>query len=577
MARPQSEVSPLGKWAAGGVLSSRHVLWLVLAAFIIGLFLYGPALGGGFVFDDEGLPFRRGFQDEPIASWLLGVRPILMFTYWLNSAASGNDPRGYHLLNLLIHAVNTGLVFAVLFRLLSLAGWDLARRRIAAVGGAAIFLVHPLATESVSYIAGRSESLAAMFMLLAWVVFLNASGQPISWRRSTVVVALFGLAVAAKENAVALVGVLLLTDVFWPKPFSLERLRQNRRLHFLIAPGFAAGLAWVARVLADAGSAGFKVQGVAWYQYAFTQSRAIFKYLQLAALPFGQSLDHDFPVSRTLAEHGALWCLLALAAITAAAIAFRRRYPLACFGWLLFLVLLAPTSSVVPIADPLVERRMYLPLFALLLVACEAVRRRWSESTAAIVAVVAFAFAVLCYHHNQLWAHPDRLWARAALESKQKGRPYWHLAETLIAENRCSEAVPYLARGERLMPADYSIQVAWGKTLECMGRPEDALHRLERAAVIRPDSRVYQWIGLLEGEMGRKDAAGLALQQAVRLNPRDSSAHSALGLWYESLGNAPCALREYRAALTSDPHNNEALGGLGRLEILGTASAPGGQ
>src|ERR1039458_10822608 len=83
-------------------------------------------------------------------------------------------------LNVLIHAINTGLVFMVLFRLLSLAGWERAKRQAAAVVGAAVFLVHPIATESVSYIAGRSESLAALFMLLTYVVFLGRYPEAIS-------------------------------------------------------------------------------------------------------------------------------------------------------------------------------------------------------------------------------------------------------------------------------------------------------------------------------------------------------------------------------------------------------------
>jgi len=123
-----------------------------------------------------------------------------------------------------------------------------------------------------------------------------------------------------------------------------------------------------------------------------------------------------------------------------------------------------------------------------------------------------------------------------------------------------------------LKPADYSIQVARGKVLECVCRREDALKRLERAAHIKPDSRVYQWIGLLNGEMGRKEDAGTALREAVRLAPEDSAAHSALGLWYEALGNAIQAEHEYRAALSVDPNNTEALTGLGRIQSLKAAA-----
>src|ERR1035438_1010755 len=103
-----------------------------------------------------------------------------MFSYWLNFGISGLDPYGYHIVNLLIHATNTGLVYVVLFRLLALAGWERAKRQRAAIIGAAVFLVHPLATESVSYISGRSESLAALFILLTYVVFLGRYPEALS-------------------------------------------------------------------------------------------------------------------------------------------------------------------------------------------------------------------------------------------------------------------------------------------------------------------------------------------------------------------------------------------------------------
>ena len=122
------------------------------------------------------------------------------------------------------------------------------------------------------------------------------------------------------------------------------------------------------------------------------------------------------------------------------------------------------------------------------------------------------------------------------------------------------------------MPRDYFIETAWGKVLECEGRREDALQRLQRAATIVPTSTVYQWIGLLYGEMGRKEEAGVALQKAVQLGPGDSGAHSGLGLWYESTGNAVEAEGQYRHALQIDRHNREALGGLARMQRLTTGA-----
>src|SRR5690348_4194446 len=88
-----------------------HTLAVVLLALAVGAVLYAAALNGKFVFDDETLPFRRGIQNEPLTAWIHGVRPFLMLTYWLNYVLSGQETYGYHALNLLLHALNTGLVF----------------------------------------------------------------------------------------------------------------------------------------------------------------------------------------------------------------------------------------------------------------------------------------------------------------------------------------------------------------------------------------------------------------------------------------------------------------------------------
>ena len=550
-------------------LRLSHVLWFLLAATVAGAVLYSPALHGRFVFDDETLPFRIGIHDSSLGAWLTGVRPFLMFSYWANYTISGEDSYSYHVLNLLIHAINTSLVFVVLIRLLSLAGWCRSKGYTAAVVGATVFLIHPLATESVSYIAGRSESLAALFMLLAYVVFLDGNSEPLSWKRSILILMLFGVAVATKEHAVALAGVLLLTDLSWPRPFSIEGVARNHRLYLLMTAGLVVAGAWVARVLNGAVSAGFSFKDFTWYQYAFTQARAIFKYIRLAVIPIGQSVDHDFPGSRTVTDYGAIFWIALLAALVVTAILFRARYPLACFGLFLFLILLAPTSSVIPIADPLVERRMYLPLIGLILIACEgASRMRWSTGFVSLVVVILMTFGGLCYERNRLWGNPEQLWASAAQESTTKGRPYLGLVQTLIAANHCADAIPYLERGEQLMPRDFAIQLAWGKVLECQGKREDALKRLERAADILPNSMVYELIGLLCSEMGRTERAGTALRKAEQLGPGSFTAHSAMGLWYESVGNAHEAEREYRAALAIYPYSVEAQAGLARIQNL---------
>jgi hypothetical protein len=544
---------------------------VTFAAFVIALNLYSPALNAPFVFDDFFLPYQREFPQDLLA-WVSGVRPFLMLTYWLNARLSGDSPLGYHFLNLIIHAVNTGLVFLVLSRLLALSGGISARAiKVASIIGAAVFLVHPLQTESVSYIAGRSESLSAMFVLLAYVVFLYRRQEGVSWVETAVVLALFAFGVSTKENAVSLAGVLVLTDVYWPQPFSTRGLRNNWKLYVAMVPGAILAAWQVFRMLAGAPTAGFSLRDVTWYQYGFTQARAFFTYVRLAAIPAGQSIDHDYPVSHTILEHGAIFYLAALAGVIAVCYRWRRRYPLACFGLFLTLILLAPSSSIVPIRDSLVERRMYLPLVGLILIGCEIakhIRVRPFTGYAVCGAMLA-VFSVLCYQRNLLWAQPSRLWAEAALESTGKGRPYANLVDQLVEERRCSVAIPYLQHAEQVLPNDYSVELAWGRTLECVGQNDQALGKLLRAAEIRQTSEVYRLIGLLYGEMGRPEEAGVALRRAVALDPQSQQAGDALALWNDWMND--------QAAKKKAPGANPVFAPRGGTAPAGVQPAPKAQ
>jgi protein O-mannosyl-transferase len=547
----------------------RSAAWLCLGLFAVILWLYSPALNGHFIFDDLALPFCRPIRYASLSTWIsnTGVRPVLMVSYWLNYQISGDAPFGYHFANLIIHFVNTVLVFMILLRILQIAGWIDRRARMASAIGALVFAIHPLQTESVSYIAGRSESLAALFLLLAYVVFLYRRKEAISWWEAVLVLVLFAAAVKTKENAVALAPLLILTDLSWPDAFSFRGLGRNWRLYSLMIPGAIFAAAGVFRLLASAGTAGFSVSTFKWYQYAFTEVRAIFAYIRMAIWPHGLSLDHDFASSYTILDHGAIGWMILLVALLAVSIALRRRCPLFCFGLLMFLICLAPTSSVVPLDDALVDRRMYLPLIGLILIGCE-VGMRLKLSAAAWVTSLCIAGIVLgalCYNRNRLWGNPEKLVEIAAANAVHNPRPLLNFAEILIEKSECASARPYLVRAERRLPNNYYVNVTWGRTLACLGDLDHAIERFETAAKLKPTSQVYQWLGLADAEIGRPADAVDALKRAVQLDPQSAPAHGSLALWFENNHDFSEAEKEYRIAASLDRDDSWARQGWMRM------------
>ena len=340
-----------------------------------GFVAYSPAMRGPFLFDDNFLPFRTPGYPMELRAWLGAVRPFLMLTYWVNAQISLEETHSYHAVNVTLHCVAAFLLFLVIRRLLAWAGTRDHNRDLLAAIAATVFLLHPVQAESVAYIAGRGDCLSMVFVLGAFAVFLYRPQPSVTWFRAACVLGLFLLALFSKEQAVALVPLLLFTDFWWNPGFSLSGIRGNWRLYAPVFAGAAGGVAFFWQLVVSAPTAGFGMKDFTWYQYFFTQCRVLFVYLRLFVAPYGQSLDYDFPISMTVTEHGAIIGLIGLAAISVLAWTWRKRYPLGAYGWFAFLLLMAPTSSILPIRDPIAERRMYMGMLGLLLIAVEALRQ----------------------------------------------------------------------------------------------------------------------------------------------------------------------------------------------------------
>lgn len=533
---------------------------LLLAA----LQAYAPALAGEFLFDDSYLPFADpSFADRSLRAWT-GVRPLLMITFWINYHFFGNDGFWLHLFNLLLHFLNAGLVFLIARRLLAKAGEGGWKLDLLPAFAAGVFLLHPVQTESVAYITSRSEVLSVLFFYGALAVFLYRRQEAISLREAAAVLALFGSAVLTKEHTAVLPVLLVLTDLSFGGEPALAALRRNWRLYLPVVVAGAAGAAFVWRVLRASDSAGFGLRDLTWYQYFFTQCRVIWMYVRLVLLPYGQNVDPDVPVSRSIVEHGAIVGLLALAAAAAAAFLLRRRYPLAFYGVFTALVLLAPTSSFVPIQDVAAERRVYLPLLGFLVIGLEFLRRvRVSRARlAAGAAAVLVLLAGLTWRRSQVWSNAIALWSDSAAKSPRKVRPRFQLAYAYYAAGRCAEAVREYAAAAQLQPPDYRLLVDWALALDCNNQPEEALARLRQAIAAERSSHAFALVGMVEGKRGNREQALQALATALELDARNDAAWAYRGNLHATSGALEQAEADYRQALAINPRNQIAERGL---------------
>jgi protein O-mannosyl-transferase len=546
----------------------------LLGALVVVFEVYWPAMSGQFLLDDTYLPYMSaGYAAQSLFTWVRGLRPLLMFSYWLNfqyadpARVGMQDTFGYHFVNVILHFFNGILVWLAVRKVLSWAGVEKWRFDVLAIFAAGLFLLHPLQTESVSYVASRSETLSVFFALGTLVVFLYRTRDALSIGRTLAVLALYGAAVLSKEHTAVLPVLLLLTDYHWNFGFSVAGIRRNWRLYVPIVVAGALAMAFVFRVLSAASTAGFGVKEFTWYQYFFTECRAIWDYLWMFLLPIGQNLDPEFPISRSITDHGAIVAMLGLLAATACAWIYRRRFPLASYGWFAFLILIAPTSSLVPITDPFAERRLYLPFIGLLFITVEFVRR-WKTSRNTLIAVlgaVLIVEAVATYQRNQLWASPIEMWTDTVAKSPNKWRPRFQLAFVHYLAGHYPEAIEHYEKAAQIQPPNFDMLVDWALAYDGVGRYADAIAKLRQAAAIERSAHVYTEIGKEYGKMGKYPEALDALATAMQIDPNFAMAYYNRGGVYESVGKKAQAIEDYRRVLALDPRITFAREALARV------------
>lgn len=550
--------------AQPGVMSRIPWMWLAAAAITLYALIqiYGPALNGPFVFDDEYLKFRdAGFLETGVTSISPTTRPLTNLSFWVNLRFFGMDTYSYHLANVLFHFLNGLLIFAAVRKLLEYVGQPVMRCNIPAAVAALVFLLHPVQTESVAYVAGRSESFSLIWFLSAYTLFLYKRRGGIGWAASIGVLILFGAAFLSKEHTAVLPALLVLTDLFFPEGKPVETIKRNWRLYAPMLVMGTAGAAMVIGVLAKAETAGFGMKDLPWHHYFFTQWRVIWVYLRLFVWPTDLNADYDFAISRSPFDHLAFVGLIGLLVLIAAAFRYRKQYPLVLFGLLMFLLLLAPTSSIVPIRDPIAERRMYLPFLGLLLIGID-FYRQWNASQGTkltAMSVVLFLLGGLTFWRSAVWGSEEQLWKDTVTKSPGKSRPRFQLAMVYFEQKRCADAVREFTETERVSETkEYSLYVDWGLAYDCLNQQEFALQKFHQAVAIHTNGHTRSLVGMALGKLHRYAESIEELNEAAKLEPNYDMTYYYRGVVYLLTNNLDKAQADFEKTLVLSPNNEQA-------------------
>ncbi|HTT56802.1 MAG TPA: tetratricopeptide repeat protein [Opitutaceae bacterium] len=543
--------------------------WLAGTVIVLAVFAaYSNSLRAPFVFDDEWAVTRNAtIRDLRQIGTVLAAntgngsgvrgRPLVNLSLAVNHALGGVNVWGYHAFNLAVHALCALLLFALLRRVVvgsveaqacpSTSSGPRAeprgcaqiqgRDKIAPLRGdalafavALLWAVHPLQSETVICPIQRTESLMALFYLLTlYLVVRSAESSRAGWWQAGAAAACLA-GMACKEVMVTAPLVVLLVDRTFLAGSFAEAWRRRRGMYAALAGTWLLLGLLVATSGGRGGTVGFGL-GVSPWDYALTQCRALVMYLQLAFWPHPLVVDYGMGLETSLA---AVWpqALLVVALLAATAWALVQR-PVLGFAGAWFFVILAPSSSVLPLASQTVaEHRMYLPvaavLTALVLGLHSLIRRRAVVLTFALT--LAAAFAALTVRRTADYRSEPGLWRDTVAKVPASARAHYNL----------------------------------GVLLDRAGQTAEALAQFETALRLKPDyAPAFNNRGDVRFRQGELDAAAADFAAAVRSDPNLAEARYNLGRVRFQQDRVPEAIADYEAALRLDPDYPDALVNLG--------------
>lgn len=564
--------------------SRQQVRMAALLIVFAGLCAYSNSFEGPFLFDDKPAipdnPTIR-FLSQPWRIIANTMRPVTDLSFALNYALGGLEVVGYHALNLTIHLLAALALFGLVRRTLS--GQRLPARYGLAAPDLALtitllWLVHPLQTQSVTYVIQRAESLMGLLAFLTLYALCRSATAPNPGRWQGLAVLACGLGMGSKPVMVTVPLLALLYDrVFLAGSFKAA-LRLRRGLYVGLS------LTWVLLAVlltnltrVPEPNAGFGFKEISPLAYALTQPGVILHYLRLSLWPHPLVFDYAWPVARTL-EAILVPSLIIGWFVLATLWALRRQPPLGFLGaW--FFVTLAPTSSVIPIEDVAFEYRMYLPLAAVVslvvLGGWELLRRsslpgRLPEGLAmSIVTAIALTFGIMTVQRNADYRSELALWSDVVAKRPGNPRAHNNLGWALAEQGRLEAAAAAYQDALRLKPDFAEAHNGLGLLAARQGTLEEAIARYTEALRIDPHyAEAHNNLGTVLLRQGRLEEAEAHFHEALRAHPTSAPVYYNVGNALAQQGNFEEAIAHYAQALRLNPSLAEAHNNWGNVLTL---------
>jgi len=534
--------------------------WLAVLAAAFTALVYVNALDNPFVYDD----FRTVLNNPSIEDvWAVSTivyremtRPVVNFSYALDRAVTGGTLLGYHATNVVLHVINVLLLFHLARRTVEdqearysgAPGRLGLKATVVAFTAAASFGLHPLMTEAVGYISGRSEVLCGVFFLAA----LLAARRWLLGAGSRWLMLAFGLwlgALLSKEIGAIWPLVLLGYDrlVIAGDP-EQSRRRWRRVLGPLLGLTVLAGLGRVAVLVLVENPDGAEVI----WRYVWVEIEVMFRYFSLLLSPAEQSIFHQVSEARWPPAPRMALAVLWLGAWLGTAWKLSRLDGAVTLGMIWFILLLIPSSVLVllNLGEPMAEHRVYLAAAGFFLASGTIVGHVWAffdTRSARSRLLLRFSLAAwltvlggLTVLRNEVWSDPVHLWLDASEKAPDIWVPHVMLGSALQERGSREEAIVAYRRAIRLRPSEQAPYMRLGLAQAELGKLTEAKATFQTLLSLNPGSAVgHNGLGAVALLEHKPDEARQHYEEALRLNPRDVAARQSLALLYETVWQNP--------------------------------------
>ena len=561
------------------VLSPASQVPLICLCLVLMVFaIYGQTLRHGFVnFDDDlyvtanehvskGLTVdnlkwvcEAGLSGDlsDADNWI----PLTMVSHMLDVHFFGLRPGAHHLVNVLLHALNSIGLFLILRTMTG----SIARSGMVA----ALFAVHPLHVESVAWVAERKDVLSGFFFMLTLGAYLRYVLRPFGWGNYVLLLLVFALGLLSKPMLVTLPFLLLLLD-WWP----LARFRVLSLWRLLIEKLPLLALSGCDSLITIHSQRNYIADASQLLSTRLINSAVGYRaYLYETVWPF------DLCVLNLPPRHG--WALtltalsfLVLVCLSLTALLLSRRRPYLLVGWLWYLGMLVPVIGVIKVGNQAyADRYTYLPLIGIFIAITWLVAdwnregklrlpRRFLEGFCVLLLGL---FMARSFNQTTHWKDSWTLWNHALKISKESPVAENNFGMALVEKGRIAEAIPHLENAIALSPDYVVARNNLGGALSVMNRQEEAINQCREALRIKPHfAMAHRNWGLALERLGRRDEALEHYRRAIEIEPNQQLALINLGNLLLGIGRAGESEPYFQKVLDLNPSNSAALYGLGK-------------